>query len=120
MKGEFKGIGKVFKFTFLNQLRSKGYRVATILLAVLLFVIPAGVMIALELSGDNTSVEEALPNTVDTVYIVDNTNTVSENSFSQLNAIGAGGLSNILYVSCESADIAQDLASNESNSAILA
>lgn len=41
MKNEFKGFQKIFLFTFSHQLRSTGYRAATILLAVLLFLLPA-------------------------------------------------------------------------------
>lgn len=44
MKNQFKGFNKVFSFTFLQHIKSKGYKNTTIITAILLFLIPAVVI----------------------------------------------------------------------------
>ena len=55
MKKELKGFPKIFSFTFRNQVKKKGYKNATILVAILCLLIPALAMTATEYFGQETS-----------------------------------------------------------------
>lgn len=82
MKEQLRGFPKIFAFTFKQHAMSKGYKVSTIVIALLCLLIPAGIMIAMEsLSTDSVPdavvVEEA-PNeyevdmsAVKNIYTVD-------------------------------------------------
>ena len=51
MKNEFRGFGKIFSFTFLHHVKSKGYIASTLIIAMLCLLIPIGVMAGRELIG---------------------------------------------------------------------
>ena len=51
MKKEFRGLGKIFSFTFLHHVRSKGYIASTLIIAMLCLLIPVGVLAGRELIG---------------------------------------------------------------------
>lgn len=51
MKKEFRGFGKIFSFTFLHHVKSKGYIASTLIIAMLCLLIPIGVMAGRELIG---------------------------------------------------------------------
>lgn len=44
MKKEFRGFGKIFSFTFLHHVKSKGYIASTLIIAMLCLLIPVGVL----------------------------------------------------------------------------
>lgn len=46
-----KSIGTIFSFTFMQHVKGKGYRNATILVTVLCFLLPALIMPAIEYFG---------------------------------------------------------------------
>ena len=52
MKTEFSGFGKIFSFTFLHHVKSKGYIASTLIVAMLCLLIPAGVLAGRELMGE--------------------------------------------------------------------
>ena len=52
MKKEFRGFGKIFSFTFLHHVKSKGYIASTLIVAMLCLLIPAGVLAGRELMGE--------------------------------------------------------------------
>ena len=52
MKKEFSGFGKIFSFTFLHHVKSKGYIASTLIVAMLCRLIPAGVLAGRELMGE--------------------------------------------------------------------
>ena len=52
MKKEFSGFGKIFSFTFLHHVKSKGYIASTLIVAMLCLLIPAGVLAGRELMGE--------------------------------------------------------------------
>ena len=49
MKKEFSGFGKIFSFTFLHHVKSKGYIASTLIIAMLCLLIPVGVLAGREL-----------------------------------------------------------------------
>ena len=49
MKKEFRGFGKIFSFTFLHHVKSKGYIASTLIIAMLCLLIPMGVLAGREL-----------------------------------------------------------------------
>ena len=51
MKKEFRGFGKIFSFTFLHHVKSKGYIASTLIIAMLCLLIPVGVLAGRELIG---------------------------------------------------------------------
>lgn len=51
MKKEFRGFGKIFSFTFLHYVKSKGYIASTLIIAMLCLLIPVGVLAGRELIG---------------------------------------------------------------------
>ncbi len=48
MKREWTGLGKVFAFTFRQKWNARRWRIATFLVAVLLLLLPAGILALME------------------------------------------------------------------------
>ncbi len=56
MKGQFRGLSKIFSFTFIQHVKSKGYKNTTIIIGLLCLLIPALIMTGIEyLGSDDTS-----------------------------------------------------------------
>ena len=119
MKNELKGLGKIFAFTFERQVKSTGYLVGTIVFALLCFLLPAGIMAAVEyFGGDSDSeVETAAVSPVQTVYVADETDGAADwNLLTQAESETFGGIS---YVTCGSLEEADAQAGQEEHSLIL-
>lgn len=101
-----KGLKQVFSFTLTQQLRSKGYRIITILLALILFLLPACIMPAVEKFGGK---DEITSTDITSVYTVDLTNE-TEFDFNILNMIGNPVFNQIAYTACNDIETAQTLA----------
>ncbi len=97
MKAQLRGIGHVFSFTLVQQMKTKAYRISTIILAVLFILVPAGIMGFMEfLDGRENAEREpdymieeegtVLSQMVETVYVVDQTGEEAV-SFNGLNDI---------------------------------
>lgn len=71
MKDEFRGLGKVFSFTFIRHIKSKGYRNITMIVAILCLVIP---IVFMSIMADNRSddVKENASEMQDTQQITEN------------------------------------------------
>lgn len=118
MKNKMSGFGKIFSFTFSQQLRSKGYRTATISVALLCLLVPF-VIIALTGTGEWDDSGETVSGTViETVYVVDETGE-AEADWNVLNAIGADGFDRIQYIGNNDYDSAEAEASKTDSAAIL-
>lgn len=52
MKKHFSGFSKIFSFTFSQHVKSKGYKNSTIVIALLCLLIPALIMVGIEMSDD--------------------------------------------------------------------
>ena len=119
MKNELKGLGKIFAFTFERQLKSTGYLVGTIVFALLCFLLPAGIMAAVEYFGgdSDSAVETAAVSPVQTVYVADETDGAADwNLLTQAGSETFGGIS---YVTCGSLEEADAQAGQEEHSLIL-
>lgn len=119
MKNELKGLGKIFAFTFERQVKSTGYLVGTIVFAMLCFLLPAGIMAAVEYFGgdSDSAVETAAVSPVQTVYVADETDGAADwNLLTQAGSETFGGIS---YVTCGSLEEADAQAGQEEHSLIL-
>ena len=92
MKRNWKGMGKVFAFTFKQKWNTRRWRVATFLIAALLILLPAGIMGLLELASGGGNTSSANP--VTQVFVADETGTAPVD-WSQLNALGTEGYTEI-------------------------
>lgn len=118
MNQKWKGLGKVFRFTFAQQMKTKSYRVMTAVLLLLCLLLPAGIMAAAELFGGSEGGSAEAP-AVQTVYVADRTGEEPV-SFDVLNQIGKEGFSDLVYRDC-GADVqqAEALANEDPASLIL-
>lgn len=117
MRQLWKGVGKVFAFTFRSKWNARLWRVATILIAVLVFVLPAGILPLVELSSGQPSVEESSP--VTRVFVADETGAVPLD-WEELNLLAPEGYDGLRYVLCDSLEQARQQAEEHPNdSAIL-
>lgn len=119
MKNELKGLGKIFAFTFERQVKSTGYLVGTIVFALLCFLLPAGIMAAVEYFGgdSDSAVETEAVSPVQTVYVADGTDGAADwNLLTQAGSETFGGIS---YVTCGSLEEADAQAGQEEHSLIL-
>ena len=115
----FKNFDKVFKFTFKNQVSTKGYKNGTIITAVILFIIPVAIfMIAGMLLRSNGN-EELKSCGADKIYVVDEA--APDADFSILNTIGIEGYEDIEYINAKSVQEALDTieANDEDKSLVL-
>lgn len=119
MKNELKGLGKIFAFTFERQVKSTGYLVGTIVFALLCFLLPAGIMAAVEYFGgdSDSAVETAAVSPVQTVYVADETDGAAD--WNLLTQAGSETFGGIFYVTCGSLEEADAQAGQEEHSLIL-
>lgn len=116
MKRNWKGMGKVFAFTFKQKWNTRRWRIATFLIAVLLLLLPAGIMGLLELASGGSQTPSVNP--VTQVFVADETSTAPVD-WNQLNALGAEGYTQIQYTPCDSLQQARQQAEQVSSGAIL-
>lgn len=109
---------QVFSFTLARQLEAKSYRLITILLAAVCFLLPAVIMPCAEAFGKHTAKADE-PSPVTDVYVVDNTPVSVDFNF--LNQMGNPRFSGISYTDCGGdLDRAKELADANPMSLILA
>lgn len=133
MKNQLKGIGQVFSFTLLQQMKTKAWRISTILLAVLFLVVPAGIMALVEFLDDKRGSVELEPEFVTeeveyegttlipikTVYVADRTGEGAE-SFEVMNQAIDAWMKEISWVDCDgNLEEAAELANMDPQSLIL-
>lgn len=119
MKKELKGLGKVFAFTFQRQVKSKGYLAGTIIFALLCFLLPAGIMAAVEYFGGSSdpTAETAEVSPVEQVLVVDETDKAAD--WSLLAQAGGETFGQISWLSLESLDEAETQAAQDPYSLIV-
>ncbi len=133
MKKDLKDFGKIFSFTFSNQVRAKGYVAMTLLLAVICLAVPAAGMAITEYVGMESEEEEfgeggedsvgigsegIQTSPVKNVYVVDNTEGESID-FSYLALVGDESFRKVDYTQCEDVNAAAELAEGTEDSLIL-
>ena len=92
----FKGFQKVFSFTFRNQLKGKGYRGATITIALILLLAPLLILPLSELYKKNHS-DNIDPCNAQKIYVVNEVR--PEADFNKLNDLGIENYTDLQYVS---------------------
>lgn len=109
---------QVFSFTLARQLETKSYRMITVLLAVIFFLLPAVIMPCVEAFGKHTARADE-PSPVTDVYVVDNTPVSVDYNF--LSQMGNPRFSGISYTDCgNDLEAAKALADANPTSLILA
>lgn len=116
MKRNWKGMGKVFAFTFKQKWNTRRWRVATFLIAALLILLPAGIMGLLELASGGGNTSSANP--VTQVFVADETGTAPVD-WNQLNALGTEGYTEIQYTVCDNPQQALQQAEQIPSGAVL-
>jgi len=115
MKSIFNGWTKVFRFTFMQNTSARAYRITTIVLGLLLFVIP---VISFQLAFQNKD-EKETKSTVDTVYVCDNSS-LKTADYSLVNNSGNELYSHIEYrQAVDDISAAVDTAGNNSSHSLV-
>lgn len=108
-----KSIGKIFSFTFMQHIKGKGYRNATIWITVLCFLLPALIMPAIEYFGK----EEQYESKITKVYVIDGEQNLTDYSF--LNSADPEQFQNIDYEMADSVERAAEMASEDGYAVLL-
>lgn len=109
-----KSIGKIFSFTFIQHVKGKGYRNATIFVTILCFLLPALIMPAIEYFGE----EESYESKITKVYVIDKEQDLADYSF--LNSADPEQFQNIIYEMADSVETAAELAASDGYAVLLA
>ena len=123
MRHELKGFDKVFSFTFRQHWSGKSFRRATVITAVLCFLLPALILPLVEvLSHREADAPEINSDTfvsaVEQVYVVDETSTAPIDMHVWTGLVEQGNYSDIEYISA-TADTARVAVENASHALIL-
>lgn len=108
-----KSMGKIFSFTFIQHVKGKGYRNATILVTILCFLLPALIMPAIEYFGE----EEYYESKVTKVYVIDEEQNIEDYSF--LNSADPERFQNITYEMADDVETAAELAASDGYAVLL-
>ena len=108
-----KSIGKIFSFTFMQHIKGKGYRNATIWITVLCFLLPALIMPAIEYFGKDEQYESKITK----VYVIDGEQNLTDYSF--LNSADPEQFQNIDYEMADSVERAAEMASADGYAVLL-
>lgn len=124
MRHELKGFDKVFSFTFRQYWKGKSFLRATVITAVLCFLLPALILPLVEmLSSNDPGMPEEHPDAVifalERVYVADETDTAGID-MNFLNGLdGQGRFSGIEYISVTADEALKAMEGNASNALIL-
>ena len=97
MISALKSLPKVFSFTFSQHITKKSYRNLTVILAVIFLILPALIMSAIEILGDDGDGEVKISCDADTVHVVD-LSLYPIDDYSLLNKLGVPGFSDFSYI----------------------
>ena len=115
-----KGFQKIFGFTLRQHTKTKGYKGAVIGGALICLLLPVIIMAAIEIFGGNSGLPEGFQNSIQQVFVVDNTGTAPKD-FGMLSGMGDASFMDIAYTDCDGGiDQAIALAGEDKNSLILA
>ena len=113
-----KGMGKIFRFTFRQQVSAKGYRMAVIIGMVLCLALPAVIMACMELLGSDETVSEVHTLAAKTIYTVDCTEPKVE-KFDFLEEYAEEPFDQLRFAACDSLEEAKKHAAEDDTSLIL-
>ena len=98
----FKNFGKVFKFTFHNQVAPASYKILTIVLGILLFLLPAGILVLMSMNADKDKEKKLESCGADRIYVADEIAQTAD--FNILKTIEGDGYDKIEYITVASVD----------------
>ncbi len=107
----FKKFDKVFKFTFKNQVKAKGYKSLTIILALVLFLLPVLIFWIVDMASGSSEDEAIASCGAERIYVV---NEITPNAdYSLLNQLQVPNYEQIDYQKADNVDeILKQLAAN--------
>lgn len=98
-----KGMVKVFKFTFKNQISPMGYKMLTGVVAAILFLLPIAVFLIVGSASDDGEHEKKLKKCgADIIYVVNSQ--APDADLNSLNDIGIKGYTKIKYISAKTVE----------------
>ena len=113
----FKNFGTVFRFTFRNQTNTKGFRLGTIIMSVLLLAVPIAIF-ALVGVLDNVDDDENASCGADKIYVVNEAH--PDVDFNALNTLGIENYTDIQYVNSKSvAEAVETIKANTEGTSIV-
>ena len=117
MLKELKGFRKVFAFTFRQHSGTKGYKTGLICGVLLCFLLPAGIMAAVEIFSKDAAEPVSMENNISQIFVAGE----AAGDISALNFYGIEEFSDIIYTDC-GADVnkAVEQAKTNANSLVLA
>lgn len=111
-----KEIGKVFSFTFVQHVKQKGYRNATVVIALLCLLLPAVIMPAVEYFKE----DETYVSKLDKIYVVDKEDAADDEiNYGVLNGVDPDRFTDIAYETAESVEDAAKKAEEDAHAALL-
>lgn len=114
-----KGFGKVFSFTFSQHVKTKGYKLSTILVGLILFLAPLIIIVCAQLfGGSNGGVGAPAATAAGKVFYAD-VSGGREADLGFLNSLGVPGFADIVYESRPDAESAIEAAEREDGSLVL-
>mgnify|MGYP001179389779 CR=1 FL=1 len=112
------GIGKVFRFTLKQHLSAKGYRTATVLVMLLCFLLPAGIMWLCAATADGSADGAGYVSRVKQVFVVDESATAAVD-WQCLDALPSETVASVTYTNAASLETARELANATADSLLL-
>ncbi|MDO4344681.1 MAG: ABC transporter permease [Eubacteriales bacterium] len=103
-----KHTGKIFSFTFLQHVRGKGYRSATVIVTLLCFLLPAVIMPAIQYFGGKDTYQSR----VQSIYVAD-LDAEHEADYELLNKLDKEQFCNLSYTETDSVEEAVRLAAQD-------
>ena len=111
-----KETGKIFSFTFVQHVKQKGYRNATVIIALLCLLLPAVIMPAIEYFDEDETYESKL----NKIYVVDKEYMADgEADFEILNGVDPERFTDVAYETAESVEEAAKKAEEDAYAALL-
>lgn len=114
----FRGFSKVFTFTFVQHIKSKGYKTLTTVIGVLCLVLPALIMGLVAYMGTEEGETEYQPNQIREVFVADLSGGDAVD-FNLLNTVGEEGFTDIVYHPCPDVETAVREAEGRSHGLLL-
>ncbi len=111
-----KETGKIFSFAFVQHVKQKGYRNATVIIALLCLLLPAVIMPAIEYFDEDETYESKL----NKIYVVDKEYMADgEADFEILNGVDPERFTDVAYETAESVEEAAKKAEEDAYAALL-
>ncbi|HBZ03210.1 MAG TPA: hypothetical protein DEO83_05290 [Lachnospiraceae bacterium] len=95
----FKNFDKVFKFTFINQVRPNGYKILTIVIALFLLLTPTAILVIIDKMNSDEDIKSC---NADRIYVINEA--APDVDYGALNMTNVSGYTAINYVRSDSVE----------------